>query len=157
MPQHQNRGSAMKKKACPELDAFIPDLSSTDRWGAIGELVDALAAAGLVTDKARAVRDVEERERSLPTGLTDGVALPHASTPAVERRCSAAGISRAGLDFGCLDCGRAHLIFLALANPAASGPHLECLAEISLLLSDERKRRAFMEAQSLDEARSLLG
>ena len=42
----------MKKKACPELDAFIPDLSSTDRWGAIGELVDALAAAGLVTDKA---------------------------------------------------------------------------------------------------------
>lgn len=146
----------MKRKACPELDAFIPDLTSTDRWGAISELVDALALAGLVTDSARAVQDVEERERSLATGLTDGVALPHASTRAVRRRCSAAGISRAGLDFGCLDCGRAHLIFLVLADPVASGPHLECLAELSLLLSDQSRRRAFEAAGSLDEARGLL-
>lgn len=147
----------MKRKACPELDVFIPDLSSADRWGAIRELVEALAGAGLVTDEALAVSDVEERERSLATGLTEGVALPHAATSAVKRRCSAAGISRAGIDFGCLDCGRAHLILLVLSDPAASGPHLECLAEISLLLSDAPRRRAFTEARSLDEARRLLG
>lgn len=145
----------MKKQSCPDLDAFVPDLRASGKWEAISELVASLQAAGLISDMPLAVADIEARERSLSTGLTNGIALPHARSSAVTRRCCAVGISRGGIDFDCLDGMPAHIVFMVLSTHSTSGPHLECLAEITIALSDEDRRRRMIEATDLPAARNV--
>lgn len=145
----------MKKQSCPDLDVFLPDMRASDKWEAISELVASLAASGLVSDTPLAVGDIEARERSLSTGLTNGIALPHARSSAVTRRCCAVGISRSGIDFGCLDGLPAQIVFLVLSTHSTSGPHLECLAEISIAFSDQDRRRRMIEATDLPAAKSV--
>lgn len=145
----------MKKQSCPDLDAFLPDLRASNKWDAISELVAALEALGLVSDTPLAVGDIEARERSLSTGLTNGIALPHARSSAVTRRCCAVGISRVGIDFECLDGMPARIVFMVLSTQSTSGPHLECLAEISIALSDQERRGRMIEAADLSAARNV--
>ncbi len=146
----------MKKQSCPDLDAFLPDMRASSKWEAISELVASLGAAGLVSNPGIAIEDIETRERSLSTGLTSGIALPHARSSAVTRRCCAVGISRGGIEFDCLDGMPAHIVFMVLSTHSTSGPHLECLAEISIALSDQDRRRRMIEAVDLQTARNAL-
>jgi len=138
------------------LDAFVPILASTDKWQAIEELVGALEPLGLVRDGALALRDLLDRERSLSTGMTDGLAIPHARTRSVTRRCVALGLSPAGMDFDSIDGRPAHVVLLALTPKTGAWPHLEYLADLARAYSDPVWRAELASCGSLEEARAVL-
>ncbi len=146
----------MRKTPCPEVDCFIPDLSSRDKWSAITEIVDSLAAAGRIGDREAVLREVVLRERSLSTGMTHGLAIPHARTTVVTDKCVGLGLSREGIPFDSIDGQPARAIFLVLTSPGNRGPHLECLAEISRLYSDPVWRDRLLLASGMDDIRLLL-
>jgi len=66
-------------------DALIPELHATTKEAVIDELIEALDRCGLVHGVARARDAVLERERSMSTGMQDGVAIPHARTDGVSK------------------------------------------------------------------------
>ena len=131
-------------------------LESTDKPGVLRELVKVLSDAGEITDYDIALAAVQDREYKQSTGLTDGIAVPHAKTPAVTSLKLAIGISHDGIDFDSMDKQPSKLFFLLLASPGMSGPHVEALAEIAKLSRSKALCRALVNAEDAKEVVELL-
>jgi fructose-specific phosphotransferase system IIA component len=118
--------------------AAVP-LDSTDKEGAIRELVERLERAGEVHDVQQVLHDVMEREATVSTGMENGLAIPHGRTTGVTGMAVAVGVSREGIDFQALDGEPTHLVFLIASSPDDRGPHLQLLAAIAKQMRDEQR------------------
>lgn len=116
-------------------------LSADTKRGVIEELVDALVAAGLVSDRERTVRAVWERETMRTTGIGNGVAIPHGRCAAAGEIVLAVGIAPRGVDFDSIDHQPAHVIVLLISPAEKTGAHIQALARISRLLSNDAFRK----------------
>jgi fructose-specific phosphotransferase system IIA component len=131
-------------------------LESTDKPDVIRELVKVLKDAGEIDDYDAALKAVQDREDKQSTGLTDGIAIPHAKTAAVKSLKLAIGISPEGIDFDSMDKQPSKLFFLLLASPGMSGPHVEALAEIARLSRSKALCKALVNAENANEVVKLL-
>jgi Kef-type K+ transport system membrane component KefB/mannitol/fructose-specific phosphotransferase system IIA component (Ntr-type) len=120
---------------------FIPHLTSTDRWAAIHELAKQ-AATMLDIHPEVITRAAYAREKLMPTGIGQGVAIPHARLKGLERPLVLVGLSRTGIDFDAPDATPAKVIFLILAPHDDDGVQLEILADIAATFKvDEIKKK----------------
>ena len=129
------------------VDLITPEvvkvpLTATDKYGVIDELVQLLADAGKIGDRAKVIDAIHRREALGSTGLEYGIAVPHAKTEEVKEITLSIGIAPQGIEFDAIDGKPSKLFFLILAAPDQSGPHIEALAEIAKL----SKSKAFLEA-----------
>ena len=135
--------------------AFVVPLKSSTPAEAIHELVRSLGSllAGVKRDTREAVLD---RERIAPTGLGDGVAIPHAAVEGLTKPLLALGISPQGIDFDAPDGRPARLVFLLLIPPKAYEQEVRILASIARSVYDDKARAAILEALTLLEATDAL-
>lgn len=131
-------------------------LESKDKPDVLRELVQILKDAGEIDDTESVLKAVQEREDKQSTGLTDGIAVPHAKTDTVPKLKLAIGIAPEGIDFDSMDKEPAKLIFLLLAPPGMSGPHVEALAEIAKLSRSKSLCNALCSAANAQEVVQLL-
>ena len=133
-------------------------LESTESFAAIAELTDAIIADGEIPISLRdhALEIVTARERSMSTGMEHGVALPHASSPRVDRIIGALGISKAGIPWDCLDCEPARLVILLLLPRSKFQMHVRALAGISHLLNSDAFCDTLIDANSADDVLRLI-
>ena len=131
-------------------------LESKDKPDVLRELVQILKDAGEINDADSILKAVQEREDKQSTGLTDGIAVPHAKTGAVSKLKLAIGIAPERIDFDSMDKQPAKLIFLLLAPPGMSGPHVEALAEIAKLARSKSLCNALCSAANAQEVVQLL-
>jgi mannitol/fructose-specific phosphotransferase system IIA component (Ntr-type) len=73
------------------------------------------------------------REELGPTGIGEGVAIPHTWHPAIDRTMGALVISRAGLEFEALDHQPVHVVFLLLTPAATAGAGAGASASTAVL------------------------
>ena len=93
-----------------------------------------------------------EREKLGPTGVGNGVALPHARSMDVGRVCGAFILLESPLDFGSVDKLPVDVIFGLFAPENAGVDHLKALAIVSRTLRDSSicaKLRANPDQQTL--------
>jgi len=93
-----------------------------------------------------------EREKLGPTGVGNGVALPHARSMDVGRVCGAFILLESPVDFGSVDKVPVDLIFGLFAPENAGVDHLKALAIVSRTLRDSSicaKLRANPDQQTL--------
>jgi fructose-specific phosphotransferase system IIA component len=148
-------GVAEAKAVC--RSCIVLDLKADTKEGVIRELLDTLARNGRISDPELAMADVMERERSMSTGMQNGIALPHAKTDAVETMAAAIGIKRGGVEFQSLD-GKPATIIVLLATPKKNpGAHIQFLAGIGAALRDEARRAQILAADDADEVVRLMG
>ena len=88
------------------------------------------------------------RERLGSTGLGEGCALPHARVPGLGRTLAAFLRLRRGVDFDSPDHEPVDLVFGLLVPEESTDEHLEILAAIAGVFSDERVRSS---VRSMDE------
>ena len=145
-------------KLCDLLDAASVkvDLVSTDKEEAIAELVDLLARAERISDRAGVFDAVMAREAQQTTGIGGGVAVPHAKHESIERLTASLGISRDGIDFDAVDGKPVNVVFLIMARVNDPGPHIQALAEIARLLQVPGFFRKLVDAESSDEVLSVI-
>lgn len=111
---------------------FTRELQAFSSRMAIHELTAmACEASGLNTREVEAA--VWEREETLPTGIGNGVALPHARIEGISKPIVAIGISDSGIDFDAPDDKPAYVIFLILTPVDAPDTQLEITAELAKL------------------------
>lgn len=132
------------------------NLESLDKTGAVRELADLLHRNRKVAERELVVKDVLNRESKGSTGIGKGVAVPHAKTGAVGKLTLAIGISREGVDFDSIDQKPAHIIFLLLAPPHSSGPHVEALSEIARLITPPGIKEKLKKAATADEIAAVI-
>jgi mannitol/fructose-specific phosphotransferase system IIA component (Ntr-type) len=123
-------------------------MQAADKWEAIELLVDRLIAAHEIrlTDRGEVLAAVTARERSLSTGLEQGLAVPHGAVECVQDIIACLGVSPAGVPFASLDGKPAHLIVLLVIPKGSFQRHVRTLAAVARLASNPELRRRIIEA-----------
>jgi len=129
---------------------LIPEFRSSTKEGVIDELLERLEHEGLIANHAQAREDVLARERSMSTGMQDGIAIPHARTSAVSRLVCVIGLKREGIAFDSLDGKPTTIVVLTLSPRDAATPHIQFMASISKSL-DSNGREALLKCHNADE------
>jgi mannitol/fructose-specific phosphotransferase system IIA component (Ntr-type) len=98
------------------------------------------------------------REELGPTGIGEGVAIPHAWHPALERAVGALAVSRRGLDFESLDRRPVHIVVLVVTPVGAEGERAKTAAFDAILpkMRDGSFRRRLLQAATTDELAEIL-
>jgi PTS system nitrogen regulatory IIA component len=123
----------LSKILAPQAVKVVASTSSKKRL--LHDLSDlAFAAYGLPA--AETVEALMERETLGPTGVGNGVALPHARLPGVESVVGAFILLEKPIDFNSIDRQPVDLAFALFAPEDAGVEHLKALALVSRTLRD---------------------
>ncbi|MFB6810354.1 fructose-specific PTS transporter subunit EIIC [Streptomyces sp. NPDC056387] len=123
-------------------------LAPEDKNEALRVLAQRLVAEGRVTDLDGFLADVAAREAQAPTGMGDGIGIPHCRSPHVTQPSLAFGRSARGVDFNAPDGRPADLIFMIAAPAGADDTHLQILAALARRLMDPAFTGALRDAES---------
>ena len=139
------------------LEYLVPervnlDLKGTTKAETINEMAQLFVKSGIIDseDLEEFVREINEREQLTPTGMQDGIAIPHARTPLVKSLSLAMGISHEGVDFESMDGEPSKLIFMIAAPEGTKKEHLDLLAEISKLSFEEELVEQLEEVKTVE-------
>ena len=132
--------------------------AATDKWAAIKAMAGAAVDAGALPPEE--LEGVEEalltRERSMSTGMEDGIAIPHAAVDTVDDLVAILGVCPEGIAFGALD-GQPSRILVCLVIPKARKLlHIKTLAAIARLLSKAHVRDRVLASGTADEVLAVL-
>ncbi|MCP3917402.1 MAG: PTS sugar transporter subunit IIA [bacterium] len=131
-----------------------------DKWQAIRDLVDHLVDTGRIGPAYResVLEAVLDRERSMSTGMENGVAIPHAAVDDLESVVACMGIvSRSdGLVFDSIDGAPARFVVLLVIPRAQKLLHIRTLADVARVLAQDEVREDLIESGSREEAIAVL-
>lgn len=99
---------------------------------------------------------VIERENLGSTSVGEGVAIPHARVPALEKPIGAFVKLEEGVDFDAIDGRPCDLIFMLLAPNASGADHLRALAQVSRTFRNADLREALRNMDELSAIERLL-
>jgi len=109
---------------------FCNPLTGRDKWEVIGQL-SAKVGAAYRLDPLAVEAVVVEREKTMSTGLTKGVAIPHGRLAGLKEPVVALGFSRMGIDFNSLDGSPVYLVVMILTPLEDADAQIHLLAEVA--------------------------
>jgi PTS system nitrogen regulatory IIA component len=131
-------------------------LKGSNKKEIINELLDVLVKAGKIQDREAALNALMDREEKMSTGMKHGIAIPHGKCAATEDLVACIGISDSPVDFDSLDHKPCRIFIMTLSPVEKTGPHLQFLAEISLLFKSSEKREEILKARTAEEVQKIL-
>jgi PTS system nitrogen regulatory IIA component len=131
-------------------------LKGTSKQEIINELLDILVAAKKIQDRQAAYAAVMEREMKMSTGMKHGIAIPHGKSATISDLVACIGISDEPVDFDSLDHEPGRIFIMTLSPMEKTGPHLQFLAEISLLFKSSEKRAEILKAANSEDILKIL-
>ena len=131
-------------------------LLATTKQEAIAELVDLLVADGAIADREKALAAVMDREHTRTTGIGNRIAIPHGKTTAVGELAMAVGLAATPIEFESIDHRPVSLVILVVSPLDQTGPHIQALAHVSRLLSNDQFRHKLMTAPNAHDAMKLI-
>ena len=148
----------MKLTEIIQPNSIVAKLDTSDRDGAILELIDVLIDSGAApaSIKDQLVERVLDRERKHSTGFGRGVAVPHVKHPDIQEMTAAIGISQDGIDFNALDKQPVYTVFLLLSPQSRPEEHLQAMEVIFKNLSKDTFRRALRQAGTPEKIHEIL-
>jgi len=146
----------MNLKTVLTADTICLHLKGTTKETVINELLDILVAAKKIDDRSSAHAAIMDREQKMSTGMKHGIAIPHGKSPTVHDLVACIGISDVPVEFDSLDHEPCRIFIMTLSPVEKTGPHLQFLAEISLLFKSAEKRQDILKAASAEEVIKIL-
>ncbi|MBB3232642.1 PTS fructose transporter subunit IIABC [Halomonas stenophila] len=137
-------------------DTICLRLQGHTKSAILDELIEVLDKAGKLIDPKAFREAILAREDQFPTGLENGVAIPHASTDAVRSPAIAVGIAPDGIEFGSLDNQPSRIFFLIAETDAVAEEHLDILAMLTRHMQDSHFIQGLLQAGSANEVLGLL-
>ena len=146
----------MNLKSVLTTETINLHLKGSTKNEVINELLDILVAAKKIPDRDAALSAVMDREQKMSTGMKHGIAIPHGKSNTISDLVACIGISDKPIDFDSLDHEPCRIFIMTLSPVEKTGPHLQFLAEISLLFKSAEKRQEILGAQSADAVIKIL-
>jgi PTS system nitrogen regulatory IIA component len=134
---------------------IILEMESTNKTDALQELAAAVHARCNGVDQQMLVQVLQEREQVGSTGVGNGVAIPHAKVPGLEKMILCFGRSTRGISFDAVDNRPVHLFVQILSPMGMANEYLRTLARISRILKEEQNRRLLMQATDKEQILTL--
>jgi PTS system nitrogen regulatory IIA component len=88
--------------------------------------------------------------------MKHGIAIPHGKTATTQDLVACIGISEKQVDFDSLDKLPCRIFIMTLSPVEKTGPHLQFLAEVSLLFKSAEKRAEILNAKTPEEVLEIL-
>ncbi len=117
----------------------------------IAEVADIVTSSGRIGNPRRFRNDLFNREKKATTGLAQGIAIPHVRTREAREFIMAFARSTPGIEFDCLDGGRAHLFFIFVAPPYDDVLYLKIYKQMAEAFTFNNAAEAFMNARNEGE------
>jgi PTS system nitrogen regulatory IIA component len=146
----------MNLKTVLTKDTISLHLKGSSKDEIINELLDILVAAGKIQDRESAYAAIMDREQKMSTGMKHGIAIPHGKSAIVSDLVACIGISDVPIDFDSLDKEPCRIFIMTLSPLEKTGPHLQFLAEISLLFKSAEKRAEILNAVAPEDIMRIL-
>ena len=146
----------MKLSDTLALDRVTLALSSTDKDGAIKELLDMLNQSVPLSDPEAVLKRILYEESIMSTGVGSGLGIPHARSDQVDGVVTALGISPEGIDYGSADGEPVGLVFLILSSVSAMPAYMSVLSRTSRIFDQEEMRNRVLAAESAEEIINLI-
>jgi len=131
-------------------------MKGTTKEEIINELLDILVAAKKISDRSAALTAIMDREQKMSTGMKHGIAIPHGKSPTINDLVACIGVSDGAVEFDALDHEPCNIFIMTLSPVEKTGPHLQFLAEISLLFKSAEKRQEILNASTPEEVLKIL-
>ncbi len=135
--------------------AFIHRLQAVGSEAVVRELSQTIAETAKITE-AELTTAVLEREQVMPTGIGDGIAVPHARLARLEKPLVAIGLSENGVDFNAPDGNPARLICLILTPIQDNGAQIEILADLAAVFRKAEDRGRLLRVGGFTEFLALV-
>ena len=145
----------MNLKKVLSKDSIIMDLKAQTKDEILAELTDHLIAEGKLSDREGALTALKEREAKMSTGMGNGIAIPHAKTDLVKEMVALVALKKEGVDFAAMDNQPSNIFIMTISPATKAGPHIQFLAEISRLLSQEVLREKLLACTTKQEVLDL--
>ncbi|GHU81756.1 PTS sucrose transporter subunit IIABC [Spirochaetia bacterium] len=146
----------MNLKTVLTKDTISLHLKGKTKEEIIKELLDILVSAQKIQDRAAALAAIMDREQKMSTGMKHGIAIPHGKSASVHDLVACIGISDTPVDFDSLDHEPCRIFIMTLSPLEKTGPHLQFLAEISLLFKSSEKRAEILTAAAPEDILRIL-
>ena len=146
----------MNLKTVISTDTIDLCLKGTTKKEIINELLDILYRTGKIQDREAALIAVMDREEKMSTGMKHGIAIPHGKTATTQDLVACIGISETPVDFDSLDKKPCRIFIMTLSPVEKTGPHLQFLAEVSLLFKSAEKRDEILNAKTPEKILEIL-
>jgi nitrogen PTS system EIIA component len=139
-------------------EAISADLKANQKEGVIREMVANLSLAGYFKDNMAedVVKAILKRELLSSTGIGDGVAIPHAKHPSVDRLVGAVAVSPKGVPFDSVDNDPVFVLVMLISPQERPSEHLRALEGVSRCLKDKNFVRSLREATSQQQIWDLI-
>lgn len=137
----------------------VESIAASDKEGAITEMLESAAKAGVIKPAHRKpLREaLFERERGGSTGIGNGVAVPHIKdAKQVKETTLIFGRSEAGIPFDSVDGRDVSVVFMVLGPVGSAEGHLDVLRWVSGLARNADFRRFVQTTDDADAIRDLL-
>lgn len=137
--------------------SILLGVTGTDRDALIRTLAERGRATGQIADVEAVVATALAREAQGTTGVGQGIAIPHATTDAVDSPFIGFARVADGTDWHAMDGAPATLVFLIGVPQAAAGDeHLRILAALSRALMKKPVRQGLESAGSPEQVLQVL-
>jgi PTS system nitrogen regulatory IIA component len=146
----------MNLKTVLTTDTIDLHLKGSSKKEIINELLDILVRTGKIQDREAALSAVMDREEKMSTGMKHGIAIPHGKCASIQDLVACIGISEKPVEFDTLDHQPCRIFIMTLSPVEKTGPHLQFLAEVSLLFKSADKREEILKAKTPEEVLKIL-
>jgi PTS system nitrogen regulatory IIA component len=146
----------MNLKTVLTNDTIDLHLKGSTKEEIINELLDILVRTKKIKDREAALSAIMDREGKMSTGMKHGIAIPHGKCASTEDLVACIGISEKPVDFDSLDHKPCRIFIMTLSPVEKTGPHLQFLAEVSLLFKSSEKRDEILKAKTPEEVLKIL-
>jgi fructose-specific phosphotransferase system IIA component len=150
------RGIEMLLAKYMREDLILTEMKSRKKAGAIEELVELLAVAGVVQDVDSYTATILKREALESTAIGGGIAIPHGRSRGIKELKVAFARSKDGVNFKAKDNKPVYLIFMIAAPDDAHKEYLQIVAKIARLLKSRIMREALVKAETSQDVMELI-
>lgn len=148
----------MKLSELLQEGLVVLPLEAGDKWQAIESLcARAAEVSGWSAARREAVHQaLVVRERSMTTGMENGIAIPHAAVDGLPDVIAVLGLARDGVPFDALDDLPARIVVCLVIPRDRKLLHIRTLAEIAKLLSRPAVRVRLLDCGSAEDALAVI-
>ena len=138
------------------LERIQVGLQVSSKKRLLEQMVQLLMQGNPLLDRKTVVQVLSERERLGSTGIGNGVALPHGRVSGLERPIGAFAVLDKPIEFEALDKKNVKLVFGLLVPADCTEEHLQILARLARMFSDESLRQKLERGRSAQQVYDLI-
>ena len=136
-------------------DSFLVNFNGTSKKQVLDELCK-LAEKKLKINSRTLLENITKREKLGSTAVGNGVSIPHANVPNIEKCYVFVSTLVNGIDFNSIDDQLVDIVFLLIAPDNNGSEHLQALAFISRLLRNKELTTKLRGCKSTESALAVI-